>query len=178
MAVADQLNHAMTPPDHRTVEDAMRDHLYAAMGLCSRIVALPPSRPSPGPISTPMSRPRRIIRPPDLEPAPVHAQRPAVEHLTLGTYARWEIIDPTETSIRSLCSELAVARIHCCCVTGLPSAGISQFLDGRYGFILKGDSHSHIQNSCLLVATPWSSAVTIVEPVGEASAERTFCILP
>ena len=64
----------------------MRDHLYAAMGLCSRIVALPPSRPSPGPISTPMSRPRRIIRPPDLEPAPVHAQRPAVEHLALGTY--------------------------------------------------------------------------------------------
>jgi len=111
----------------------------------------------------------------DTAAAPLRSQT----SLVLATFGWWELIEPTDDAVRILCMSLAANGIHICSVTGLPSAAVSQSLDGRYGYVWKGPLHHAHNGVGVLVALPWERSFMIPTNIDcELGIRRMLIVAP
>ena len=132
------------------------------------------------PVSTPMHRPRRCLHA-GLTACAAPAQAAVAScppKCTLGTFGWWEVVSPTEAAIRTLCATLAAQHVHCCIVTGLPSAACGSFLDGRFGFVWVGEMHPDVFGVGLLLAVPWRGSFVVIPAFGAVSRRIIFFKMP
>ena len=135
-------------------------------------------------VSTPVARPRRLL-------GALHVNslgKGAVKHdssstrtsfpCIFGTFGWWEIIQPNEKAIASLCELLSSHHVLACAVTGFPGAGLEESLGGRFGYSWFGDISHMVGQVGVLVATPWKHCISFVKPCGEVSPRRIFFIAP
>jgi hypothetical protein len=117
---------------HSPAYRALHSLLLTGSISCSSIAALCPPTNSTSPLicSTPMFRQRRALDATGHCGTGVSQGRtiePVIEAsqtLNIATFGWWEIIDPSDNAIRSLCMFLASKQIHVCAVTGLAAAAV------------------------------------------------------